>query len=185
MTGDPNIHYLPGTLYNIILGVHPLARDLMRTLELSATGVGRFRDCYLQRSRIGELEIHLVTRNGGANRAAYELTTKRLRQHPLYLRDADGPLDTTYATYVFSVPEAARRLIEMAFGGVTSHDITPELVPKPWHERLREHELRMKTDPNDPEVRRVSSIIRPVLEAIRQSGAKVSGLLDDDSTPVL
>jgi hypothetical protein len=66
--------------------------------------LGRFRDIWVEKDADGQLHFHLYTRNGGGNRPAYEEAINRLRAHPLFERDADDSLDSTYASFWFRVP---------------------------------------------------------------------------------
>jgi hypothetical protein len=51
-----------------------------------------------------ENEIIVFTRVGGANRGC-GYGEEELQKHPNFLRDFDNKSDSTYAAYVFSVPE--------------------------------------------------------------------------------
>lgn len=67
----------------------------------------RFRDCFLVDEGHPEYDdnfIHVYTRVGGGNRGA-GYGEEELKQHPNYVADFDDSFDSTYATYVFSVPD--------------------------------------------------------------------------------
>jgi hypothetical protein len=93
------------SLYNALFGLNPSSHLLLAMLNLSKNDVGRFRDCYLKRNDDGLLNIVVYTRNGGGNREDYEEVTEALQHHPAYLSDRDDDFDSTYAAYVFSVPD--------------------------------------------------------------------------------
>ena len=61
-------------------------------------------------------EIHVYTRVGGGNRNC-GFGEEELQQHPNYLRDEDDDFDSTYATYIFSVPNEWKEDFEKIKGG--------------------------------------------------------------------
>ena len=71
----------------------------------------RFRDCFVD----GD-ETHVYTRVGGGNRDC-GFGEEELQQHPNYLRDKDDDFDSTYATYVFSVPDEFKTDFELIKSG--------------------------------------------------------------------
>lgn len=88
------------SLYNMLNGVNPATFVILPMLgEKHPDQYPRFRDCFID----GE-EIHVYTRVGGGNRNC-GFGEEELQAHPNYLRDEDDDFDSTYATYIFSVPE--------------------------------------------------------------------------------
>lgn len=156
------------SLYNMLFGMNRMCPILMECLELDPMACGRIRDCYLQRQESGKLEIHLLTRNGGGNRQEHEAITERLRRHPRFMRDYDEPHDTTYATYVFSIPDHIEpQLREVVTSGPPEAQARrDELVPPPFGSRFLAFMDRMKTDPTDPEVERVRETMKPIFDQI-------------------
>lgn len=150
------------SLYNMINGTHALAGTLMQLLKIRHDAVGRFRDCFLQRGPDGALEIHVYTRNGGGNRQDFVAETEALRKHPLFLRDFDDEMDSTYATYVFSVPAAALETLTKAAE-------MPGMVPPSPAERMKAFMQKLETSPNDPDVQRVLEAMKPTVEAITKA----------------
>jgi hypothetical protein len=71
----------------------------------------RFRDCFVKND-----EIHIYTRVGGGNRNC-EFGEEELQSHQNYLRDFDDDYDSTYATYVFSVPDEFKPDFELIKAG--------------------------------------------------------------------
>src|SRR5699024_5755351 len=81
----------------------------------------RFRDCFAQQrewENDGEIPymgmkndeeepntICVFTRVGGGNRESYVAEIKELQKHENYLFDYDDSFDSTYATFVFNVPD--------------------------------------------------------------------------------
>lgn len=100
-----------GGLYNMVIGVGPLAGDLLAMLKLTLEGLGRFRDAYLVDGDDGLL-INVHTRCGGGNRVDYEEVFKAVRRHPHYVRDQDCDYDSTYADIVFKVPEKFQEALD-------------------------------------------------------------------------
>lgn len=102
------------SMYNMLFGESPLSDILLKMLGLTRADTGRFRDCYITKwggPSEGDktLRIAIYTRNGGGNREDYQHVTDALRAHPNYLDDFD---DCTYATYIFSVPEKYKELVD-------------------------------------------------------------------------
>jgi hypothetical protein len=171
------IHYLPGNHYNILLGYHPKAQQLMAALDIAPSFIRRFRDCFPQRRPDGVLELHVLTRIGGGNRVQHEDVSVALRRHPLYLDDYDEPYDTTYATFIFACPSAIAENLQR------ESEADPSMVPKPWLVRLHEFDELSGAQPDHPEVRRVLEAMQPLLGAINSSSERVHGLLDADTLP--
>jgi len=80
----------------------------------------RFRDCFIgglenadendqfgipKKKTSDEKVISVYTRVGGVNREDYQDEIQKLREMPNYLRDYDDDFDSTFATFVFSVPD--------------------------------------------------------------------------------
>lgn len=85
----------------MVFGHNPAGPAILATLNLTPRDVGRYRDCFVT----AEDEIAVYTRNGGGNREEYQVVFDVLRNHPLYIRDADDEFDSTYATIYFRLPE--------------------------------------------------------------------------------
>lgn len=102
--------------------VNPLAFFLVPMLGKGHTdNWPRFRDCFSTARHFEEMngmpvmvpidpketptKIYVLLRVGGGNREFYADEIKQLRQHPNYIVDEDDEYDTTYATFVFSVPD--------------------------------------------------------------------------------
>jgi hypothetical protein len=142
-------------------------------LNLTTGAVGRFRDCYLQRTADGsDLEVHVYTRNGGGNRSDYEDVTRALRKHERYVRDFDDTPDNTYASYVFSIPVTHKPSLLAAVAQ------KPELVPAPPSERSKAFMETMQTNPQDPEVRRVQEAMRPTMEKLASFTSGCAAMVD-------
>jgi hypothetical protein len=88
----------------MLFGRNPLSPFYLAILGLCPDDVGRFRDCFLQKTDEGEIRIVIYTRNGGGNRDDYAEVTEKLQAHPEYVTDFDDDFDCTYASYVFKVP---------------------------------------------------------------------------------
>jgi hypothetical protein len=86
------------SLYNLLFGRNPLAPFYLAILDLTPDDVGRFRDCFLQKTDEGDVRIVVYTRNGGGNRDDYAQITSDLQAHPEYVTDFDDDFDCTYAS---------------------------------------------------------------------------------------
>lgn len=66
----------------------------------------RFRDCFLQDDEHPEYDNHIqvYTRVGGGNRGG-GYGEEELLKHPNFVATFDDDFDSTYGTYVFSVPD--------------------------------------------------------------------------------
>lgn len=100
------------SLYNMINGVNPSTFFILPMLgEKHPDDYPRFRDCFVDNN-----EIHVYTRVGGGNRNC-EFGEEELQQHPNYLRDFDDEYDSTYATYVFSIPDEFKNDFDLITSG--------------------------------------------------------------------
>jgi len=98
------------SLYNMMFGVNPLAKVLIKMLELKKDDVGRFRDIFYDKDK---KLIILYTRNGGGNREEYQPVFDALEaNHPHYVRDYDDDFDSTYAYVEFKVPEQFKEILD-------------------------------------------------------------------------
>jgi hypothetical protein len=145
-------------MYNLVFEKHG-GEDVLALLGLTAPGVGRFRDAWVERTETGRFRIAVYTRNGGDNRTHWEHTydlntegpgcpcpgciiTYRLPHHPCYLSDRDGDLDNTYATVYFRLPTPAE-WAEMGLpAGVDIGQLAAQIarpvvdMDREWKERL-------------------------------------------------
>lgn len=95
------------SLYNLINGYSPCVLFVLPMLDKHPDEYPRFRDCFLQDPDRPDLDnyIHIYTRTGGGNREAYKAENEALRQMPGFVTDFDDAKDSTYASWVFEVPE--------------------------------------------------------------------------------
>jgi len=89
------------SLYNQLLGVNPIAPNLLAELELDYHEIERFRDCYID----DDHNIVVFTRTGGDNRYTHSYSNNRLKDNRYYLKDEDDEFDCTYAHFTFKCPE--------------------------------------------------------------------------------
>jgi len=117
------------SLYNMLFGMNEMSDFILATLGLSKSGVGRFRDCYIEKSEDRKYRIAVYTRNGGGNREHWDddkeegencdcpgcIISHKLPYHDLYIMDKDDDFDSTYATIYFNLPpEYEKELIQWA-----------------------------------------------------------------------
>lgn len=108
------------SLYNAINGVNQATFFILPMLGKHPDEYPRFRDCFIgglenadendqfgipQKKTSEEKVISVYTRVGGGNRDDYESQIEELQKMPNYLRDYDDDFDSTFATFVFSIPE--------------------------------------------------------------------------------
>lgn len=107
------------SLYNMINGVNPSTFFVLPMLGKHAEEYPRFRDCFIgdeERPQWSD-HIHVYTRVGGGNRESYEGEIAALRAMPEYVTDHDDLFDSTFATFVFAVPEEWRSDFEKIKAG--------------------------------------------------------------------
>ena len=97
------------SLYNALFGVKPPVFFMLPML-----GDGhhpdtwpRFRDCFVGDDEHPEYvdKIIVFTRTGGGNRDTYEAENDWIRDLPGFVTDYDDSFDSTFACWVFDVPE--------------------------------------------------------------------------------
>lgn len=108
------------SLYNAINGVNPSTFFILPMLGKHPDEYPRFRDCFtgelenseendqfgIPKKKTSEEEvISVYTRVGGGNREDYESEIESMQNMPTYLKDYDDDFDSTFATFVFSIPE--------------------------------------------------------------------------------
>lgn len=98
------------SLYNVVLGMSPLAGPVLSVLGLTPEALGRFRDVFVNVEN-GEPVLGVYARIGGPNRGEHRAVFEALETHPLYLRDVDAAHDSTYATIWFKAPVELRDVL--------------------------------------------------------------------------
>lgn len=95
------------SLYNIMNGVTVATFFVLPMLGKHPDEYPRFRDCFLQDEDHPEYNghIHVYTRVGGGNRDDYQGSIDEMRKHPNYIADFDDSFDSTFASFIFSVPD--------------------------------------------------------------------------------
>jgi len=87
-----------GNFYSMLFGRNQLSELLLAVIGLKPVDVERLRDVYVD----GDT-IVVYTRTGGGNRE--EWPNKAITESPLYVHDYDDEFDSTYASFVVSIPE--------------------------------------------------------------------------------
>lgn len=95
------------SMYHLTQGVTPATFLILPMLGKHPDEYPRFRDCFTSDAEHPEYNdhIHVFTRAGGGNRESYEAEIAELQSHPNYVTDFDDSFDSTYASFVFTVPE--------------------------------------------------------------------------------
>ncbi len=95
------------SLYNMMNGVTKATFLVMPMLEKHPDEYPRFRDCFLADEEHPEYDnhIHIYTRVGGGNRSSYAEEISEMRAMPGYVTDFDDSFDSTFASFVFEIPE--------------------------------------------------------------------------------
>lgn len=95
------------SLYNMIHGVKTIPTFfILPMLGKHPDEYPRFRDCFLKDKEHPEYDnhIHVYTRVGGGNRDS-GYGEEELYKHSNFVTSFDDSFDSTFATYVFTVPE--------------------------------------------------------------------------------
>lgn len=94
------------SLYNMINGMTPAVFFILPMLGKHPDEYPRFRDCFLHDEEHPEYKnhIHVYTRVGGGNRDC-GFGEEKLYEDPNYVTTFDDSFDSTFATYIFKVPE--------------------------------------------------------------------------------
>lgn len=87
------------SLYNMANGFNPACVFIMPMLGRKQVEWPRFRDCFVQ-----DGDIAIYTRVGGGNRNC-GFGEEELYEDPNFIKTWDDDFDSTYATYLFKVPE--------------------------------------------------------------------------------
>lgn len=103
------------SLYNLMNGVNPAAFFILPMLGKHPDEYPRFRDCFVGEDK---KTIEVFTHVGGGNRHS-GYGEEELEKHPNFIRTYDDDFDSTYGTYVFSVPERWRDDFEKILNGKT------------------------------------------------------------------
>lgn len=128
------------SLYNMVNGVQPATFFILPMLGKHPDDYPRFRDCFVGKQNTddeldqfgipvqhhGEEElISVYTRVGGGNRDSYQDEIDELRAMPEYVEDFDDDFDSTFATFVFSVPEMFKKDFKLIKNGKLDR-VSPE-----------------------------------------------------------
>lgn len=93
------------SLYNMVKGFNPFAAVALAIVGVKMDLVARFRDAWLSDDG---LTITILTRTGGNNREDYVADNLMLQSLPGFQRDHDDDFDSTFAHFLYTVPEAFR-----------------------------------------------------------------------------
>lgn len=95
------------SLYNLINGVTNATFFVLPMLGKHPDEYPRFRDCFTNDPEHPEYDnhIHIYTRTGGGNRESYESENAALQAMAGFVCDFDDSFDSTFASWIFRVPE--------------------------------------------------------------------------------
>lgn len=89
------------SMYNLINGMNPSTDEILSLIGLKRDEIQRFRDVRIDADA---KKIVILTRTGGGNRDDYPNEVLTSNEH--YIEDHDASFDSTYAIFVFNLPEA-------------------------------------------------------------------------------
>lgn len=144
------------SLYNLINGYNPAGIFFLPMLGKHPDEYPRFRDCFLYDEDKPEHRghIHIYTRTGGMNRNYYSEENSELTNMPGYVTDYDDSFDSTFATWVFEVPDEWREQYE-AITRNRAEDITQE-----YYEHVMGIYPKLKDDVPLPMFKQFASMMR-------------------------
>lgn len=95
------------SMYSLLFGVSPATFLILPMLGKHPDKYPRFRDCFVHDDEHPEFDgfIHVYTRTGGGNRVAYADQNAEMINSKYYHTNFDDSFDTTYATWIFTVPD--------------------------------------------------------------------------------
>jgi hypothetical protein len=110
------------SLYNLVNGANPATFFILPMLGKHPDEYPRFRDCFagitdnsdsekdqfgipLKVNDITQHYITIYTRTGGGNRNDYQDQNNEMANMPEYVKDYDDNFDSTFAYWIFKVPE--------------------------------------------------------------------------------
>lgn len=102
------------SLYNSLFGENKEAPVLLGMIRVNKEYFDRYRDVELIQDGT---KIRVFTRLGGGNRANYEETWNKIRNHELYIKDYDDDFDCTYAYIEYNIPEEFKETAKKMFTG--------------------------------------------------------------------
>jgi hypothetical protein len=107
------------SLYNMIHGATPAVFFILPALGKHPEQYPRFRDCFTHDDDHPEYDntIQIYTRVGGGNREGYAAEIEEMRAMPGFIADFDDSFDSTFATFVFSIPETWKDDINLVMSG--------------------------------------------------------------------
>ena len=108
------------SMYHMVNGVKPSTFFILPVLGKHPDWYPRFRDCFTfdpERPETTAGKIIVYTRTGGGNREYHEDDNSDIKAIDGFLFDYDDPDDTTYACWVFDVPEKWKTDIDKVLTG--------------------------------------------------------------------
>ena len=95
-------------------GVNPSVFTILPMLGKHPDEYPRFRDCFTgDQERNLDDKIVILTRTGGGNRGSYHEQNQEMQNMPTYEQDYDADFDSTYAVFVFGIPEKFKKDYEL------------------------------------------------------------------------
>jgi hypothetical protein len=127
------------SMYHMMCKANPAAGRLLGIINLDHATIPRLRDVW---ANADMTEVTVLTRTGGGNRAAYNDENTGLSLHPLFLRTADEEWDSTYATFVFTLPAEGAASMRAEIEGAIGDN--PEAVAKVMEAITMDAETKFK-----------------------------------------
>jgi len=95
------------SLYNAIHGTTSATFFVLPMLGKHPNQYPRFRDCFTDDEENPQYKdhIHIYTRTGGGNREGYAEENQQIRDMNGFVTDFDDSFDSTFASWIFKVPE--------------------------------------------------------------------------------
>lgn len=121
------------SMYNAMNGVNPATFIFLPMLGMHPDAYPRFRDCFIGATDTDdEGKIMVYTRTGGGNRDSYENEINEMREMKTFIRDYDDTFDSTYANFIFDIPEEWKTDFDLICDGKLAE------VSKAYQDRMYE-----------------------------------------------
>lgn len=143
-------------LYNQLFGHNPLAQVVLLAVSADPRRIGRLRDAYITPK--GKFAI--LTRTGGGNRPNYEEQNAYLHTLPGFIEDKDDSFDSTYAVFIYEVPDPLKESIKKLVDG--GHTWDPGAAWTKLFEDLREGRI-------STEVERAKKVSEEISKAMEEN----------------
>ena len=129
------------SFYNMLNGVTSATFFILPMLGHHPSAYPRFRDCFTADADHPEYDshIHVYTRTGGGNREDFAAENDWMRDMDHFVTDFDDYDDSTYASWVFKVPEKWQADFDKIIKGTSFSELSEEYraqIRQVWGDKI-------------------------------------------------